>query len=214
MVWKGERNTMEHSRILIVDDNPEIREIIHVLLEGEGFLIEEAADGETALQLTMEKDFDLMVMGRTQGQGCYCFVNGLVQTQIQRLQANYPYLVVDNEAGMEHISRGLLPTMNVAILVSDCSRRGVQAAGRIAALMQELNFKPKQMGLIVNRAPDGKLDAGTMDEIQKQGLHLFGVVPQSDEVYRYDCDGKPTVQLPEDSPVRMALVRILQNIGL
>jgi len=59
-----------------------------------------------------------------------------------------------------------------------------------------------------------ELDAGTMDEIQKQGLHLFGVVPQSDEVYRYDCDGKPTVQLPEDSPVRMALVRILQNIGL
>lgn len=79
--------------------------------------------------ITEEKDFDLMVMGRTQGQGCYCFVNGLVQTQIQRLQANYPYLVVDNEAGMEHISRGLLPTMDVAILVSDCSRRGVQAAG-------------------------------------------------------------------------------------
>ena len=77
--------------------------------------------------ITEEKDFDLMVMGRTQGQGCYCFVNGLVQTQIQRLQANYPYLVVDNEAGMEHISRGLLPTMDVAILVSDCSRRGVQA---------------------------------------------------------------------------------------
>ena len=62
MVWKGERNTMEHSRILIVDDNPEIREIIHVLLEGEGFLIEEAADGETALQLTMEKDFDLIIL--------------------------------------------------------------------------------------------------------------------------------------------------------
>ena len=164
--------------------------------------------------LIEEDDFDMLVMGRTQGQGCYCFVNGLVQTQIQRLQANYPYLVVDNEAGMEHISRGLLPTMDVAILVSDCSRRGVQAAGRIAALMRELNFKPKQVGLIVNRAPDGKLDAGTMDEIQKQGLHLFGVVPQSDEVYRYDCDEKPTVQLPEDSPVRTALVRILQNIGL
>ena len=85
---------------------------------------------------------------------------------------------------------------------------------RVQASVRELNFKPKQMGLIVNRAPDGKLDAGTMDEIQKQGLHLFGVVPQSDEVYRYDCDGKPTVQLPEGSPVRTALVQILQNIGL
>lgn len=164
--------------------------------------------------ITEEEDFDLMVMGRTQGQGCYCYVNGLVQTQIQRLQSNYPYLVVDNEAGMEHISRGLLPTMDVAILVSDCSRRGVQAAGRIAELMQELNFKPKQMGLIVNRAPGGKLDGGTLEEIQNQGLTLFGAVPQSDEVYRYDCDGKPTVQLPEDSPVRMALNRILQDICL
>ena len=89
-----------------------------------------------------EDDYDLMVMGRTQGQGCYCFVNGLVQTQVQKLQSHYPYIVVDNEAGMEHISRGILPMMEVAILVSDCSRRGVQAAGRIAKLMNELNFKP------------------------------------------------------------------------
>lgn len=162
--------------------------------------------------ITEDDDFDLMVMGRTQGQGCYCFVNGLVQTQIQRLQANYPYLVVDNEAGMEHISRGLLPTMDIAILVSDCSRRGVQAAGRIAALMEELNFHPKKVGLIVNRAPEGKLDNGTMDEIQKQNLHLLGVVPQSDEVYRYDCDGKPTVQLPKDSPVRKAAEEIFKNL--
>ena len=190
------------------DANSNLNEVLGVEAKGD-YLQMRLEDA-----ITEEKDFDLMVMGRTQGQGCYCFVNGLVQTQIQRLQANYPYLVVDNEAGMEHISRGLLPTMDVAILVSDCSRRGVQAAGRIAALMRELNFKPKQMGLIVNRAPDGKLDTGTMDEIQKQGLHLFGVVPQSDEVYRYDCDGKPTVQLPEDSPVRTALVQILQNIGL
>ena len=84
-----------------------------------------------------EDDYDLMVMGRTQGQGCYCFVNGLVQTQVQKLQSHYPYIVVDNEAGMEHISRGILPMMEVAILVSDCSRRGVQAAGRIAKLVEE-----------------------------------------------------------------------------
>ena len=80
--------------------------------------------------LTEEDDFDLMIMGRSQGQGCYCFVNGLVQTQIQKLQSHYPYVVVDNEAGMEHVSRGILPMMEIAILVSDCSRRGVQAAGR------------------------------------------------------------------------------------
>ena len=164
--------------------------------------------------ITEEDDYDLMVMGRTQGQGCYCFVNGLVQTQIQKLQSNYPYVVVDNEAGMEHISRGLIPTMEIAILVSDCSRRGVQAAGRIAALMKELNFKPKTVGLIVNRAPEGKLDAGTMEEVEKQGLTLLGVVPQEQDVYQYDCDGKPIVRLPKDSPVRSALHDIVQKLGL
>ena len=164
--------------------------------------------------ITEEDDYDLMVMGRTQGQGCYCFVNGLVQTQIQKLQSNYPYVVVDNEAGMEHISRGLIPTMEIAILVSDCSRRGVQAAGRIAALMKELNFKPKTVGLIVNRAPEGKLDAGTMEEVEKQGLTLLGVVPQDQDVYQYDCDGKPIVRLPKDSPVRSALHGIVQKLGL
>lgn len=162
--------------------------------------------------ITEEDDYDLMVMGRTQGQGCYCFVNGLVQTQIQRLQSHYPYIVVDNEAGMEHISRGILPTMQTAILVSDCSRRGVQAAGRIARLVEELNFKPQKMGLIVNRAPEGRLDAGTMEEIQKQNLELLGVILHDDMVYRFDCDGRPTIQLPADSPVRAALKEIVEKL--
>ncbi len=157
--------------------------------------------------LTEEDDFDLMVMGRTQGSGCYCYVNGLLQTQIQKLQNNYPYIVVDNEAGMEHISRGILPQMDTAILVSDCSRRGVQAAGRIKDLMNELHFKPSQIGLIVNRAPEGKLDDGTMEEI-------MGVVPQDQGVYQFDCDGKPIVQLPADSPVRAALRDIVDKLKL
>lgn len=161
-----------------------------------------------------EDDYDLMVMGRTQGQGCYCFVNGLVQTQIQKLQSHYPYVVVDNEAGMEHISRGLIPSMEIAILVSDCSRRGVQAAGRIAALMRELNFKPKTVGLIVNRAPEGRLDEGTTEEIDRQGLTLLGIVPQDQNVYQYDCDGKPIVRLPKDSPVRSAFQDIVRKLGL
>ena len=164
--------------------------------------------------LTEEESYDLLVMGRTQGQGCYCFVNGLVQTQIQKLESHYPYVVVDNEAGLEHISRGLLPMMEITLLVSDCSRRGVQAAGRIARLIQELNFKPKQIGLIVNRAPEGILDPGTEEEIKKQRLTLFGVVPQDPKVYRYDCDGRPIVELPQDSPVRAALKEIIEKVGI
>ena len=95
-----------------------------------------------------------------------------------------------------------------------CSRRGVQAAGRIAALMKELNFHPKKVGLIVNRAPGGKLDEGTLEEIEKQKLDLLGVVPQDEEVYRFDCEGRPTVQLPADSPVRAALKGIIEKLEL
>ena len=164
--------------------------------------------------VTEGEDFDLMVMGRSQGQGCYCFVNGLVQTQVQKLQSHYPYIVVDNEAGMEHVSRGILPQMEKVLLVSDCSRRGVQAAGRIAELMGEMHFHPDTVGLIVNRAPKGELDPGTRAEIEKQGLTLLGVVPQDETVYRFDCDGRPMVELPEDSPVRRALGEIVARLGL
>ena len=164
--------------------------------------------------LIEDDDYDLLVMGRTQGKGCYCFVNGLLQAQLQRLGKNYPYIIVDNEAGMEHISRGVLPNMEVAILVSDCSRRGVQAVGRIAQLIKECDMHPKKVGLIINRAPNGVLNEGTKAEIEKQGLTLLGVVPQDETVYEFDCDGTPIVDLPEDSPVRKAVVEIIDNLGI
>ena len=164
--------------------------------------------------LAEDDNFDLLVMGRTQGKGCYCFVNGLLQAQLQRLEKNYPYIIVDNEAGMEHISRGVLPSMQTAILVSDCSRRGVQAVGRIAELIKECDMHPQKVGLIINRAPGGVLNQGTREEIEKQGLHLLGVVPQDETVFEYDCEGRPTVQLPEDSPVKKAIREIVDNLGL
>ena len=164
--------------------------------------------------LTEEDDYDLLVMGRTQGKGCYCFVNGLLQAQLAKYQRNYPYIVVDNEAGMEHISRGVLPTMQTAILVSDCSRRGIQAVGRIKKLIEECDMHPQQIGLIVNRAPNGVLNEGTKEEIEIQGLNLLGVVPQDELVYEYDCEGRPTVELPEDSPVRKAMSEIVKKLNL
>lgn len=164
--------------------------------------------------LVEEDDFDLLVMGRTQGKGCYCYVNGLLQAQLAKYQNHYPYIVVDNEAGMEHISRGVLPNMQTAILVSDCSRRGVQAVGRIAELIKECDMHPKQVGLIINRAPGGVLNAGTKEEIEKQGLTLLGIVPQDETVYDFDCDGTPIVKLPEDSPVRTAIRDIVDRLEL
>ena len=164
--------------------------------------------------LVEEKDFDMLVMGRTQGKGCYCFVNGLLSTQVAKYAQNYRYIVVDNEAGLEHLSRGILPKVDTILLVSDCSRRGVQAAGRLSQMIDELKLGAKEVGLIINRAPGGQLNDGVREEIDKYGLHLMGVVPHDDTVYEYDAEGKPSVTVPADSPVKQAVHRIFDQLAL
>lgn len=162
--------------------------------------------------LIEEDDFDMLVMGHSQGKGCFCFVNGLLQTEISRLQSSYQYLVVDNEAGMEHISRGTLPSVDYLVLVSDCSRRGIQAAGRIAELSREIKLNPKKTVLVVNRAPNGELNPGILEEIEKYKLDLIGVIPQDETVYEYDCSGKPTAYLPGTSDAKLAVKNIAEQL--
>jgi CO dehydrogenase maturation factor len=164
--------------------------------------------------LIEEDDFDMLVMGRTQGKGCYCFVNGVLKTQVDKYAKNYQYIVMDNEAGLEHVARGTLPHVDTMLLISDCSRRGIQAVARLAEMIEEMELKPTQMGLIVNRAPGGKLDAGILEEIEKHGLTLFGVLPHDEEIYRCDCAGEPSAKLPASNSVKQALSQVLQSIGL
>ncbi len=161
-----------------------------------------------------EDDFDMLVMGRTQGKGCYCFVNGVLKTQVDKYAKNYSYIVMDNEAGLEHVARGTLPKVDLMLLVSDCSRRGIQAAARVAEMIEEMELKPGKMGLIVNRAPNGVLDDGVKAEIEKHGLELLGVLPQDEGVYRCDCDGEPSAKLPQSNPVKVALKDIMQGLNL
>jgi CO dehydrogenase maturation factor len=164
--------------------------------------------------LTETDNYDMLVMGRTQGKGCYCFVNDLLRDQLNRYYKNYNYLIVDNEAGLEHISRGILPPVNLILLVSDCSKRGIQAAGRIAEMIEQLDFKADRICLIVNRAPGGKLEQSLRDEITELNLSLIGVIPMDDLVYRYDAEGKAMVSLPEDSPIKKALAEIIAQLGI
>ena len=161
-----------------------------------------------------EDEYDLLVMGRTQGAGCYCYVNGVLRTQIDRYSGNYTYIVVDNEAGLEHISRGTLPRVDILLLISDCSRRGIQAAGRVAQMAGDLKLNPKVMKLIVNRAPDGELSEGILEEIKIQKLDLLGVLPNDETVYRFDSDGLPSSKVPEDSPVKSAIREVIKKLEL
>ena len=121
---------------------------------------------------------------------------------------------MDNEAGLEHVARGTLPKVDTMLLVSDCSRRGIQAAARVAEIVTEMDLKPAKMGLIVNRAPGGQLDDGVKEEIAKHGLTLLGVLPQDEGVYRCDCDGQPSAKLPATNAVKTAVKGIMQSLGL
>ena len=172
------------------------------------------ADFKFSSAIIEEDDFDMLVMGRTQGKGCYCYVNGVLKTQVDKYAKNYSYIVMDNEAGLEHVARGTLPKVDTMLLISDCSRRGIQAAARVAEIVEEMELNPGTMGLIVNRAPEGKLDAGVMEEIEKHGLKLLGVLPQDEGVYRCDCDGEPSAKLPESNPVKAAVKKTMQDLGL
>ena len=172
----------------------------------------EFLDAKFHTALIEEDRFDLLVMGRTQGKGCYCFVNDLLSAELRKIKDAYPYMIVDNEAGMEHISRGVLPSVNCIVLVSDCSRRGIQAVGRIAQLVKEMDLGVDKAGLIVNRAPNGELNEGVKEEIEKYGLDLIGVVPHDEGVYEYDCEGKPTAKLPDSSPARAAVNQIAEKL--
>ena len=100
------------------------------------------------------------------------------------------------------------------LLISDCSRRGIQAVARIAEMIDEMGLNPGTMGLIVNRAPGGVLEPGVREEIDRHGLKLLGVLPQDDGVYRCDCNGEPSALLPETSPMKQALYGIMRDLKL
>lgn len=177
-----------------------------------GISKQEYMDYRWGAALSEEDDFDLLVMGRTQGKGCYCFINDLLETQISKYSGKYKHVIVDNEAGMEHISRGVLPEAHAVVLVSDCSRRGVQAAGRISELASEIGLKPKLLGLVINCAPEAGPSKTVLDEIKSLKLNLIGVIPRDPLIYDFDSEGKPTSKLPENSIARQAISEIVKKL--
>lgn len=154
--------------------------------------------------------FDLIVMGRPEGPGCYCYANTLCKKYVDEMADNYAYVVLDNEAGMEHLSRRTTHNMDLVFAVTDPSVRGIQAAGRIRDLIGELKLDIGRLAVIVNRV-GGALEDPTRRELERLGLELAGVVPADPNVTAFDLEGRPTFQLPEDSAAYRAVVDILER---
>ena len=154
--------------------------------------------------------FDLLVMGRQEGPGCYCYLNNVLRNFLDMLTDDYPYVVVDNEAGMEHLSRRTTKKIDLLLVVSDHSVKAARAAGRIVELAQELELSVGKKFLILNRAP-AEIADGVKDEIGRSGLEILTELPQDEKIAQTDAEGGSIIDLPDDSPSFANLVPVLER---
>ncbi len=160
------------------------------------------------------KGFDLLSMGRPEGPGCYCHVNHLLKGAIIKLVKNYTYLVVDNEAGMEHLSRRTTGKADLLLIISDPSPRGIQAAARIREVVKEVKLNINDVRLVVNRVPGDKLRLEVLKEIENQELSLVGIIPVDELIVDYDAERKTLLELPEDSVAYLRVKEILDSLDI
>jgi CO dehydrogenase maturation factor len=144
------------------------------------------------------RNFDLLVMGRQEGQGCYCMVNNILNSFTEDLSANYKYMVVDNEAGMEHLSRRTSGKIDMLYLVTDYSLRGLRAVRRIHEMLDGLKLSIKNMGIVVTRGPE-KLSDAFLQEAGEIGIPILGIVPNDPALLEFDMEKKSLLELPESS---------------
>jgi CO dehydrogenase maturation factor len=152
-------------------------------------------------------------MGRPEGPGCYCAANNILRSSVDHLSDAYDYVVIDNEAGLEHLSRRTTRDVDLLILVSDPTLRGIIAAGRVAELVDELKTAVGATYLVVNRVNGDALPEPLMKAIEEHNLKLVGLIPADPAVNELDALGEPIVRLPEDAPIRRSLTAILASLN-
>jgi CO dehydrogenase maturation factor len=171
----------------------------------------EFLDYEVRSSLAEGDRFDLIAMGRSEGPGCYCAVNHNLREVVDSISKNYRYVVIDNEAGMEHLSRRTTRDVEHLFIVSDPTQRGLVAAERIAGFRTAMDIHIENTYLILNRL-QGDMPAPLRDRIDGMDIPLLGVVPADDELVEFEFSGRPLVDLGDDSPVYKAIAGMLSTI--
>ena len=154
---------------------------------------------------------DLIAMGRSEGPGCYCAVNHNLREVVDAMSKNYPYVVIDNEAGMEHLSRRTTRDVQHLLVVTDPTQRGIVAAERIASFRNELDIRIENTYLVLNRMM-GEIPVPLQERIERMDIPLLGVVPSDQELMNFEFNGRPLVELGNESPVYQAVVTMMQEI--
>jgi CO dehydrogenase maturation factor len=161
--------------------------------------------------LVESHNIDLLTMGRGEGQDCYCYPNVILRKFIDRLADSYKYIVMDNEAGMEHLSRGTTQDIDELLIVSNHSVKGVRTIARIKELVAELKLRVKHESIVVSMSP-AQLDPLIVNELEKLGLKPDAIIPQDEQIYQADLKLKSLLDLPDNSVSVRAIDRLMSRV--
>ena len=183
-----------------------------------GMSKQEYLDYQVQMSLVEGERIDLLAMGRPEGQGCYCAANQMLRLILDRLKSQYDYVIIDNEAGMEHLSRRTTRDVDVLLLVTDPTQRGLNTASRMQDMVPELEIGVGRVCLIVNRlrsAGDSRAEPmpqPLMDAIEAADLSLTGTLPEEPTMAEFEFTGRPLVELPEETGLYQAVREIAREI--
>jgi CO dehydrogenase maturation factor len=213
--------------LLVVDADPNsnLAEALGLEVDGTiGNILDQVGEHPEKIPVSMPKDrfieyeihkaiqeaegFDLLTMGKPEGPGCYCYVNNILRSVMEKLIKDYDYVIIDNEAGLEHLSRRTTRQADVLLAVSDATPAGLRAVKRIAELARELNIKTKKKLLLVNRM-DKNIEA---DKIKDLGLDYIGNIPQDKKITRISLEGSSLLNLNKAAKSIKALEKIGDKI--
>ncbi len=223
------RHLVQHKggKILAIDADPSsnLNLVLGMpLTQTVGDIREDARDGvqpgqtrqdflSYAVRMAVEEgdDFDLLAMGRPEGQGCYCAANHMLRTIMDGINRGYDWVVMDNEAGMEHLSRRTTRDVDHLLLVSDASMRGMMAAEAMVALTKELEINVCSSHLIINRV-QGELPPALRAKAEGMGVPLLAALPYDPLIAEFDSQGRPLIELPEDAAISRAVEEIARKL--
>lgn len=158
-------------------------------------------------------DFDLLMMGRPEGSGCYCAVNNMLRKIIENISSNYDYIVIDTEAGLEHLSRRTTQSVDIMLVVSDSSKRGLHTASRVGKLSKELEISFEQIYLILNRVKEGN-EEELLNKARETGLEVIGLIHDDEIISEFDLEGRPLMELPDDSEPIVVLKEVINKLSI
>ena len=216
--------------ILAVDADPnsnlaeslglEVRQTVGRILnefQGEKLKIPAGTTKEAYLEyqlnaaITESKNIDLITMGRGEGPECYCYPNVVIRKLIDDWAKNYAFVVMDNEAGMEHLSRRTTQNIDEILLVSDHTIKGLRAIARIRELIKELKLMVKRESVIINMAPS-EIDPLLSEEMERLGITPAALIPADEEIKKHDLAQKPLLQLPDNSKAVTAVKELMDRL--